>query len=120
MPITVVLAVGLDPWQLAAQTSHLKSAGFFFIPAGSIPEAVNHFKSGDFDIVLLGHSMSIEDKERLVFLIRRSGSRTPVVCIGTSPSDCESFADAMLANEPNTMLPGLANVLARQARFPAA
>lgn len=67
MPITVVLAVGLDAWQLTAQSPALSSAGYVVISAVSCREAIGHFRAGDFDLVMLGHSISMEDKERLTF-----------------------------------------------------
>ena len=65
MRITVVLAVGMDSWQLTAERSMWNTAGYFFVPATSIRDAMNDFKAGDFDLVLLGHLLSAEDKERL-------------------------------------------------------
>jgi len=87
MPLTVVLAVGLDPSLPTAQNAVWKSAGYIVISVGTIKEAIDHFKAGDFDLVLLGNSISLENKERLTFLIRSSGSRTPVVCIANLAED---------------------------------
>jgi DNA-binding NtrC family response regulator len=117
MPIAVVLAVGLDSLHLASQKSLWKSAGYVVVPARSIKDAIDHFHAGDFDLVLLGHTLSTENKERLTFLIRKSGSRTPVISIRSSPGDCDSFADATLRNEPNEILAGMAELLAKHARF---
>jgi len=52
--ITVVLAVGLDSWRLTSQGSDLRSAGYVVISASSIRDAIEQFKVGDFDLVLLG------------------------------------------------------------------
>jgi DNA-binding NtrC family response regulator len=94
MATTVVLAVCLDtllPW---TQDSALRSAGYFFVPANSIKEAINHFKAGDFDLVLLGNAISTETRERLTFLIRATGSNVPVACIAGSSGHHDAFADA--------------------------
>ena len=119
MPINVVLAVGLDSWLLENQRTAWKSAGYFVISAESVKEAISHFKAGDFDLVLLGHSIPVETRERLTFLIRSTGSRTPVVCIGDSCSDCNSFADATFENDPNQLLTGIGELLATKARMRA-
>jgi len=116
MPITVVLAVGLDAWQLTGHSSALRSAGYVVISAMSSREAIAHFRAGDFDLVLLGDSISMEDKERLTFLIRVSGSTTPVVCIAKSPGDRNRFANATVKGDVNALLKGMRAALAKAAK----
>ena len=116
MRITVVLAVGLDSWQLTLQDLDLKSAGYVVISASSTRDAIEQFKVGDFDLVLLGHSISAEQKERLTSLIRASGSRTPVVCIPNSSGDCNSFADGTLQDDASALLTGMEEILAKTQR----
>jgi DNA-binding response OmpR family regulator len=120
MSITVVLAVGLDSSLLTAHASVWKSAGYVVTPANSIREAIELFKVGDFDLVLLGDSLPKEHRERLAFLIRAFGARTPVVSIADSTSDSESIADATLRNDGSTLLAGLEKFLANQAGMRAA
>jgi DNA-binding response OmpR family regulator len=119
MAVTVVLAVEVDPWMLMAQEPAWRSEGYIVIHAHSIREAIGHFNAGDFDLVLLGHSMTIENKERLTYLIRASGSSTPVVCISSSNDVRDTFADATLTNDPHELLSGIRGVLARKTRLPA-
>jgi hypothetical protein len=120
MPLTVVLAVGLDSWLLASHCAVWRSAGYVVLSASNIREAIDHFKAGDFDMVLLGDSISVENKERLTFLIRASGSRTPVACVGNSSGDVDCFADAMLKNESSALLRGMGELLAEKAKSPSA
>jgi DNA-binding response OmpR family regulator len=120
MAVTVVLAVAVDPSLLMAQDSIWRSEGYIVIPAHSIRDAIEHFKAGDFDLVLLGHSMTVENKERLTFLIRASGSTTPVVCISSSADVSHAFADATLRNDPRELLAGMKELLARRTILPAA
>jgi len=120
MPLTVILAVGLDPLLPTAQSPAWKSAGYIVISVGTIKEAIDHFRAGDFDLVLLGNSISLENKERLTFLIRSSGSRTPVVCIANLTEDCGCFADATLRNDSGELLSGIQELLAKSAGMPAA
>jgi hypothetical protein len=93
MPFTVVLAVGLDSSLVAGQRLAWQSSGQFDTPVKSIKEAIVHLREGDFDLVLLGHSISPDSRERFTPLIRESGSCTPVVSITDSPKGCDSFAD---------------------------
>jgi DNA-binding response OmpR family regulator len=115
--LTVVLAVALDSSLLRNQSSVWRAAGYMVTSAGSIREAIGHFKAGDFDLVLLGDSISIEDRERLSFLIRASGSLTPIVCVAKSSGACDSFADATLKNDASELLIGMGALLANKARM---
>lgn len=119
MHITVVLAVGLDSWRLTSQGSDLRSAGYVVISAGSIRDAIEQFKVGDFDLVLLGSSISAEHKERLTSLIRTAGSRTPVVCIPNSSGDRNWFADGTLQDDASALLTGMEELLAKTPRAEA-
>jgi hypothetical protein len=101
------------------QDSVWRSAGYFFIPADSIKEAISHFKAGDFDLVLLGHSISAEARERLTFLIRATGSHVPVACIAGSSGHHDSFADATFEQKTSELLTGMGELLKDKARMPA-
>jgi hypothetical protein len=116
MPLTVVLAVGLDSSLLARESSDWKSAGYVFTSTGSIREAIGHCRYGDFDLILLGHAIPPDSRERLTFLIRASGSRTPVVCVADPSSDSDSFADATIRNGPISLLQGIRELLAERAK----
>jgi hypothetical protein len=70
VPITVVLAVGLDSLEVDMHLATWKSSGLFVIGAATVQEAIGHFKGGDFDLVLLGDSLPFEKKERPTYLIR--------------------------------------------------
>jgi len=117
MPTTVVLAVCLDSLIPGTQDSTWRSAGYFFIPANSIREAITHFKAGDFDMVLLGHSIPEDDRERLAFLIRATGSKVPVVCIAGSSRHPDTFVDATFGTDQSEMLEGMEVLMANKARM---
>jgi hypothetical protein len=117
MQLTVVLAVCLDFSILATPSSVWESGGYIVTSVGSIREAIERFKAGDFDLVLLGHSISAENRERLTFLIRASGSHVPVASIGKCFEDSDSFADATFGNEPNELLVGMSELMTKSAKM---
>ena len=119
MSLTVVLAVGLDSSLLANQSSVWQSAGFIVTSTGSIKDAIGHIRDGDFDLVLLGHSIPVDSRERFAFLLRAIGSRTPVVSITDSPTDGDSFADATIKNEPSNLLQSIGELMAERAKSSA-
>ena len=116
MSLKVVLAAGVDSCLLATYSTVWRSAGYIVLSAASVREAIDHFETGDFDLVLLGDSFSVECKERLTCLIRASGSRTPVVSIANPSSDCDLFADATIRNDSNALLQSMGELLAKESR----
>ena len=114
MPVTVVLAVGLDPWMLSMQTSAWKSHGYVVISVATAREAIDHFKSGDFDLVLLGNSIASEKKEQLTGLIRTFSKRTPILSVTEGTVERESQADVPLPGDSNSLFAGLKDFLATE------
>ena len=118
MPLTLVLAVGLDSPQLKTQNLVLQSAGYTVTTAASIKEAIDLFQSGDFDLILLCPSIASKDRDHLTCLIRASGSRIPVVSVAGTFGECDAFADATLEDGPNRFLADIKDVLIKATRRP--
>ena len=116
MPLTIILAVGVDSSFLASQRSSWESAGCYVTSAGSISEAIVQFRDGDFDLIILGHSIPIESCERMTFLIRISGSRIPVVCVTDSSGGHNSFADATIQIDGDDLLLVVQELLATRRK----
>jgi len=114
MPITVVLAIGFDPWLFEIERTVSQSAGYFVTPASSVREGIERFECGDFDLVLLGPSIAADCREKLTRLIRASGSRIPVVCMNDASSHGDGFGHAAIRNEPHTLLQSIRGLLAMQ------
>jgi len=118
MSIRVILAIGVDSSLLETQSSAWKSSGFIVTFAWSIKDAITHFRYGDFDLVLLGHSLPAESRERLTSLIRASGSQVPVVLIGDCSSACDRFAEATFKVDPTRILEEIEELMVSQAMRP--
>jgi DNA-binding NtrC family response regulator len=116
MSLTVVLAVGLDSRLLATQSTLRRNEGFVVMNAGSIQEAIEHFKAGDFDLVLLEDSISLDNKERLAFLVRASGSQTPVISVSDICSDIAAFGGAVRKNDAGALLNGITELITARAK----
>lgn len=120
MQVTVVLAVGLDWNLLENHSAAWKSAGYFVVSTASIQGAIDQFRAGDFDMVLLGHSISAESRERLTFLVRATGAQVPVACIAASPGHHDSFADATFEQNSTDLLTCMRDLLTSKAKTRAA
>ena len=116
MPHTLVLAVGRDPVLLETRSQVLQAAGYTVIPERSLKKALAMFREGDFDLVLLCHSIPAQERERLTRLLREHSSRTPIVSVSCFLSALDSFADATIGNDPKELLAGLLELLSGQER----
>lgn len=119
MELTVILNVGQDPMLLDTRSIILRSAGYTVESAWSVKQAVTQFLAGDFDGVILCHSIPVKDRDRLTCLIRASGSLTPVIAVSESPSQCDSFADATIEPDPKKLLRGIKEVFDRPVKTSA-
>lgn len=111
MSSTSILAVGLDMPLTDADRRTWQSAGYFVTWTNSIREAIEWFRVGDFDLIVLGESIPPESRERLAFLVRASGSNTPVVFITGSSNGCNSVVDAMIGDEPKELFRKIGEIL---------
>jgi len=118
MSLKVVLAIGVDSSLLEIQSSAWKSSGYMVTFAWSIKDAITHFRYGDFDLVLLGHGLPAESRERLTFLIRASGSKVPVAFVADSSGVCDRFADATLKGGPIKILEEIEELMSSRVETP--
>jgi CheY-like chemotaxis protein len=111
MPHIVALAVGRDPVLLETRGQLLRKAGYRVVSALSTEQALQNFASGDFDIVILCHSIPVRERERLTYAIHRHSPNTPVVVVRARVSAMDSFADATIENEPEILLQEIPRIL---------
>jgi CheY-like chemotaxis protein len=116
MQIAVVLTVGFDSSLMRTRSLVLQSAGYIVESASSLKEAVARFRAGDFDLVLLCHSIPMKDRDHLTCLIRATGSLTPVISIARNLGACDAFVNATLEDGPNKFLACIGEELGKAAR----
>ena len=118
MPLNLILAVGKNPALQEGRSSILRRAGYIVDSEYSVKDAVERFKQGDFDLVLLCDSMPIEDRDRLTRSIRAFGSLTPIVSVappsGRVPQVVE---DVISETTPEKLLSGVMGALLKGAAF---
>ncbi len=111
MPQTLVLSVGLDPQLLGTRDLILQSAGYIVVSTYSMREAVDRFRQGDFDLVLLCQSIPAKERERLTRWIRASGSRIPVVSVSGNLCPGDVAGGVTVGSDRRTLLWGIREVL---------
>jgi CheY-like chemotaxis protein len=111
MPIVLILSVGIDSPLLNTRQRLLQSAGYVVVSVQSAKEAVDCFLAGDFDLVLLCHSLSERDRNTVARLIRASGSFTPVLTISEYVGQQDVVASTPVESGPEQLLAGIKDVL---------
>jgi CheY-like chemotaxis protein len=116
MGLTSILAVGQDPELLESRSAILRAAGCVTVQASSISDAIKQFMAGDFDLVLLCHSIPAPERLGLTGLIRATGSLTPIVTVVPLTGQVSAaFADTTIAADPEGFLRGIENACSRRA-----
>jgi CheY-like chemotaxis protein len=93
MPIKLILAVGREPALLEYRSQILRSAGYIVDSELSLKRAIQRYKYGDFDLVLLCHTIPVQERDRLISSIQAFGSLTPVVTVAPPGSQAPDAAD---------------------------
>nr|WP_263338216.1 response regulator [Acidicapsa dinghuensis] len=105
MPLVVILVVGQDPVILQTRSSILRSAGYAAREASTIAEAIELFQNGDFDLILLCHSLPLNDRDRIVRFIRSAGSHVPICTVSSASGDFQAgLTDRVLSSRPQDLI----------------
>ena|ERR1044071_2693087 len=113
MSHTLVLMVGLDRTLAETRSKVLQHAGYTVECAFSFTQAIDRFLAGDFDLVLLCHSIPAESRERLTRRLREHTSRTPIITVAAFMGQRDPFADATIDNDPAELITGLQEIVRR-------
>lgn len=116
----VILSAGRDSDLLKKRNSALAAMGYKVATAFDPGEIVDKLLNGDFDLVLLCHSMPADDRHRLAHIVSRYTPSTPVVLISEDISDSGESGLKALKCPPDRILDVVAHSLPRLASFEAA
>ena len=109
----VVLMVGRDRVLVETRSQVLRTAGYIVVLAFNPRDAIDEFVKGDFDLVLLCHSIPSTPENGWRAL---SGStHCSLRLFPSRPFDgqFDDFADATIENDPNLLIASLREVLHR-------
>jgi CheY-like chemotaxis protein len=117
MSQTRVLSLSSDPVILETGDLILRSAGHIVVSTTSIKEAAHLFQDGDFDLIILCHTLPAKDCECLTSFIRASGSRIPIASGLETFGEFNASAEAALAKDPVAFLAGVRDLLTRHIQM---
>jgi len=111
MSHAVVLSIGHDSLPMRTRSEILQSAGYKVIPAYSLKEAIAQFLQGDFDVIILYHTLTEQQRERITNLIREHTSLTPILSISANFRHTDTFSDRTIDSDPVHLVTGLYELL---------
>lgn len=104
---SVVLSVGKDGPLLHSRSAVLRAAGYMVTEETSFRRAVVAFDAGDYDAVLLCHSLDAKSVARFAEAIHKRSPSTPVVQVAANWSSETRSEVVPIESEPHTMLASL-------------
>lgn len=110
----VVLAVGKEKTLLKTRSTVLRSAGFVVVECLSPQHAIAVFYAGDFDCVILCHSVPREDALRLEGAMHFRSPGTPILYVQSFAGNEESCLIAV-ESEPQQLLETLSRLTAERS-----
>ena len=105
MALVHILAVGWDPMVLSSRCSILRHAGYIVESASSSDEVNERLSGADFDLMLLCHSIPVQDRDRLIRTVRSKNSRIPIYLVASAWNEYEAgLVDGILSSRPEELL----------------
>jgi hypothetical protein len=121
MPRITILNAGRDRTLLFTRTRVLEEAGYIVTPAITPGEITEQFFRGDFDVIILCHSIPQEERERIAKLVRMQSPSSPVIALADLPTRKYDFGDLTVDSDAANLLRAIPEGLAIAAqRKPAA
>jgi len=115
MQRSAILSAGRDRPLLFTRNRVLEEAGYNVTAATTSAETVERFFTGDFDLVILCHSIPIEERERIATLVHNHSPSTPVVLLADMATRRYNFGDLTVESDANSLLQSLPIALAMAA-----
>jgi CheY-like chemotaxis protein len=107
----LILSAGRDADLLKRRNAALTEQGYKVAAASSSCEVVDKLLNGDFDVVLLCHTIPEEDRQRLARIIASYSPSTPVVFISVTERTEGELGAQMVSCRPDQLLHTLAHSL---------
>src|SRR5437868_13773863 len=104
MPQNAILSAGRDRARLYPRNRVLEDAGYSVTPATTSAETVERFFTGDFDLVILCHSIPMDERERIAMLVHNHSPSTPVVVLADMASRRYNFGDLTVESDAGSLL----------------
>jgi CheY-like chemotaxis protein len=110
----LILNVGADLALLDSREQLLRSAGYIVESVGSIWAAIYRYRTRNFNLIVICHSIAEPDRRCLTSLIRAYDFTAPVVFVAASSEpDTDCFADVTSESASCELLRSVSGALQR-------
>jgi len=109
LPLATILSTGRDANLLTTRNEVLKSKGYAVVAAITPSEIVNSFFDGDFDLVIVCHSIPAEERRKIVRLVRNHAPSTPVVVLSAHEAQPAEEGAIRVRTEPEAILAAISS-----------
>src|SRR3954470_9594048 len=116
MPRNAILSAGRDRPLLFTRNRVLEEAGYSVTSTFTAADTVENFFAGDFDLVILCHSIPLEERERIAQLVHMHSPSTPVIVLADLPSRRFDFGDLTVDSDAKSLLQAIPQALAIAAQ----
>jgi len=100
MDVGRILSVGYDPILMPVRTMLLRQAGYEVVEAHSAGEALKRIKAGNFDLLLICHTVEHDEQDLLIEALRLSWPVVPMLCLSTIPEYSDLSRSAACSTAP--------------------
>ena len=115
MSRNAILSAGRERPLLFTRNRVLEEAGYLVTATSTAAETVEKFFDGDFDLVILCHSIPLEERERVATLVHMHSPTTPVIALADLPTRRFTFGDLTVDSDANSLLESIPVALAMAA-----
>ena len=95
-----LLSLGYDPILMPVRSMLLHQAGYEVVEARSLGEALKRIKTGNFDLLLICHSVDEDERDLMIEASRLSLPPVPVLCLTTTPEYSDLNCSAACSTAP--------------------
>jgi DNA-binding response OmpR family regulator len=114
-----ILLISYDERVLIPGRALLEQEGYSVASALGLKEAVAGCKKGPYDLLILGYSIPIDDKERLIEAFRANSS-APILSLWEHDEQMAYSVDYLaFSGRPERLLGDVASILSRRSAAPA-
>jgi hypothetical protein len=111
MPRNAILSAGRDRPLLFTRNRVLEEAGYSVTSTFTAADTVENFFAGDFDLVILCHSIPLDERQRIAQLVRMHSPSTPVIVLADLPTRRFDFGDITVDSDANSLLEAVPKAL---------
>jgi CheY-like chemotaxis protein len=116
MHVGRILSVGYDPILMAVRTMLLRQTGYEVVEAHSSGEALKRIKIGNFDLLLICHTVEPDERDLLIDASRVLWPQVPMLCLTSVPEYSDLSHCSMACNTAPEFLADVSNAVLNSPR----